>query len=163
MSKLFVGIDPGKTGYISYYKDKQLGYFKISNNYLKLFYDLNEIYLPNNIVYLEKATAYKGQGTRSINTYLINFGALLGILTVMDFQIKLITPKEWQKYFGIKSTIKIKKGLDKKTRNMLRYRQRKDVKRQCLELASEVWGIQVKDHNLADSLLILKYCIDKEE
>ena len=159
---LYIGIDPGQKGYLSYYY-KELGYCPLYSKKNDLVDKLIDIYTPNNIVYIEQATAYKGQGTKSINTYLINFGKLLGVMETLNYNIKLITPRTWQKYFNIKSTIKVPKGLDKKTKNMLKYKQRKEVKEQAIKKASKIWGIEVKDNNLADSLLILKFCIDKEE
>ena len=162
-TKCYVGIDPGKQGYIAWWYDGNLFWEKIPPNFNDLFDLLNTqvVRIGDTVVGVEKATAYRGQGARSINSYLIPFGALLGFLEILDCAIHLISPRMWQSYFKIKSSIKVKKGLDKKERNKLKYRQRKELKEMSIQKAQEVWGVEVKDHNLADSLLILKYMIDK--
>jgi len=160
-TKCYIGIDPGKQGYIVWY-DGNLYWKEIPAKFSGLYDLLHSIIYPYyTIVGVEKATAYRGQGARSINSYLIPFGALLGFLEILDCNIHLIPPRMWQCYFKIKSSIKVKKGLDKKERNKLKYRQRKELKELSIKKAQKVWGVEVKDHNLADSLLILKYVMDR--
>ena len=162
---LYVGIDPGKSGYISFYSTdlNELEYEKLPSDF-DLLYGLlagkNQLY--RTICGLEKATAYKGQGAKSINTYLINFGALLGFLEILDYKVHLIPPRTWQAYFNLKSSITIPKKVDRKTKNKLRYQQKKELKQKSIELANKIWGLDIKDHNLADSLLILRYIMEIE-
>jgi len=160
---LYVGIDPGKSGYISFYSasTNSLLVKRIPRNKKALYAILETEKESVSICGLEKATAYKGQGARSINTYLINYGALLGFLEILDYKVHLIPPRTWQAYFNLKSSITIPKKVDRKTKNKLRYRQKKELKQKSIELANKIWGLDIKDHNLADSLLILKYTIEK--
>jgi len=160
---LYVGIDPGKSGYISFYSTtfNSLWYEKIPTEFFLLHSLLDAEREPISICGLEKATAYKGQGAKSINTYLINYGALLGFLEILDYKVHLIPPRTWQAYFNLKSSITIPKKADRKTKNKLRYQQKKELKQKSVELANKIWGLDIKDHNLADSLLILKYTIEK--
>lgn len=161
---LFLGIDPGMHGYISYYDSdiKKVDFINLNQNKRSLIDKLKNLYVSQNIAYIERAVAYKGQGAKSINTYLTNFGKLLGYLEVLGYKYKLISPKEWQSFFNIKSSITIPKNVDKKTKSMLRYKQRKEVKQLSIKKASEIFNMEIKNNNLADSLLILKYCIEKE-
>ena len=149
----YCAVDPGKHGYITFLVNNKVSYFSIDKPIKMIYNHLNRItanYKKKRVM-VEKAIAYKGQGVKSIYSYLVPYGKLLGGFEILDFHIELVTPREWQKYFNLRSP----KGLS-------RYEKRKYIKNMSIEKASFEWDLEVSDHNLADALLILKYFLSKE-
>lgn len=102
MAKVVVGIDPGKRGAISVLRDNQvintllmplkskgeIDFTGIKNFLLKLDIDY---------VVLERQNIYPGQGNRSNQTTMRQYGVLIGILIALDIKYFEVNPTQWQK------------------------------------------------------------------
>jgi hypothetical protein len=53
------------------------------------------------LLVMEDVNAFPGQGVVAVGTLLEQKGILMGMGKALGYDIKLITPREWQKYFGI--------------------------------------------------------------
>lgn len=109
----FLGIDNGlqgavvrigRLGLLTYYDDYTVKVKKGKSR--KIVYDLSKIEgivsnLPPCVAFLEKAQAFPNQG--SVSNFSTGFGFALWqmALTIKKIPFQIISPKEWQKEFGI--------------------------------------------------------------
>lgn len=155
-----IGVDPGKTGYVTKYDDtlKTYSFFQIpvkddrldSLSFYSKFCNEDEdcfIYQDEFIIYAEQIHSLFGMSAKSN----FSFGGIFySILAVLDMfgEVNLIQPKEWQK--------EMHKGIEKN----------EDKKVMSLQAAQKLFPdmdfkrtprCTTPDHNLIDSLLICEY------
>ena len=115
---LIIGIDPGVSGSICFFKDgkildviemptmnegkknkKQVNGAQIYNEITKRIDDKSD---PNNIrVVIEHVTAMPGQGVTSMFNFGQSFGILKGICSAMQLPMYFVRPAKWKKYYGL--------------------------------------------------------------
>ena len=115
---LIIGIDPGVSGSICFFKDgkildviemptmnegkknkKQVNGAQIYNEITKRIDDKSD---PNNIrVVIEHVTAMPGQGVTSMFNFGQSFGILKGICSAMQIPMFFVRPAKWKKYFNL--------------------------------------------------------------
>ena len=115
---LIIGIDPGVSGSICFFKDgkildviemptmnegkknkKQVNGAQIYNEITKR---IDNNYNANNIrVVIEHVTAMPGQGVTSMFNFGQSFGILKGICSAMQIPMFFVRPAKWKKYFNL--------------------------------------------------------------
>ena len=154
---LIIGIDPGISGSICFFKDgkileviemptmtegkknkRQVNGSQIFNEISKRISKLENSDIR---VIIEQVSAMPGQGVTSMFNFGQSFGILKGICSAMQLPMNFVRPAKWKKYFGLINS-------------------EKD--------ASRTWAIEIfpyfssqlskkKDSNKADAMLIANY------
>ena len=150
---MFANMCPDVTFYdIPILKIKKTGKTKNGNKKIKTEYDLfriNDIIKESDVffAYLERQQAFPGQGSVSMFSIGNGYGMYKALLTAYNIPYDIVSPKEWQKYYGIAG----KKG---------------NTKDQAYLIASKLFPGAVKDFKTkrgrlidgrVDSLLIAGY------
>ena len=119
---LIIGIDPGISGSICFFKDgkildaidmptmtegkknkKQVNGAQAHNEILKR---INTTEKQNIRVIIELVSAMPGQGVTSMFNFGQSFGILKGICSAMLLPMYFVRPAKWKKYFGLINTEK---------------------------------------------------------
>ena len=114
---LIIGIDPGVSGSICFFKDgqildviemptmnegkknkKQVNGSQIYNEIIKR---IDKDVVSNTRVVIEHVTAMPGQGVTSMFNFGQSFGILKGICSAMQLPMYLVRPAKWKKYFNL--------------------------------------------------------------
>ena len=114
---LIIGIDPGISGSICFFKDgkildaidmptmtegkknkKQVNGAQVHNEILKR---INTTEKQNIRVIIELVSAMPGQGVTSMFNFGQSFGILKGICSAMLLPMYFVRPAKWKKYFGL--------------------------------------------------------------
>lgn len=154
--KYIIGVDVGKTGYISILNlsGNYITSFKmpiVKNEFIIDFDELKENLKPykNSFVIIEKQQPYPSQGVCSVFCLGQQFGSLIGFFICFLEEndiIYLVHPKTWQKHFGIKK--------EKEGTKALSFMK-------CVELGYNETLLKTKRgkiiDGLCDSILISKY------
>jgi crossover junction endodeoxyribonuclease RuvC len=149
-----IGIDPGLTGAVAVLSDYPLlavpmpvtdysptGFVKRAVDLYALA-DLLVRY-PSATVYLERVNAMPGQGVAGMFSLGMSYWGVAGVAAGLGLPVKLVTPQEWKRYFGLSAD--------------------KDMARQLAQrLFPDVDLSRKKDHGRAEALLIAKYGLDME-
>ena len=100
MKKVFIGIDPGKSGAIAFlYPEKNpvvLDWIDgpiMAREILKIIAVRSELY----VAALEKVGAFPGQGVNSCFNFGANYGWWIGFLDGQMIPFRTVRPQEWQK------------------------------------------------------------------
>lgn len=103
MSKrMFIGIDPGKSGGIAVIEDGQARTVPYSDEeLLRTVWNCNEI--SKVICCLEKVGAMPGQGVTSMFNFGVSYGYIKGVLEAYGIPYQEIPPQRWKKEFGLNS------------------------------------------------------------
>ena len=114
---LIIGIDPGISGSICFFKDgkildviemptmtegkknkKQVNGSQIYNEILKR---VNKFEISDIRVIVEQVSAMPGQGVTSMFNFGQSFGILKGICSAMQLPIYFVRPAKWKKHFNL--------------------------------------------------------------
>ena len=114
---LIIGIDPGISGSICFFKDgiildvidmptmteckknkKQVNGSQINNEILKR---INKIDKKEIKVIIEQVSAMPGQGVTSMFNFGQSYGILKGICAAMQISMYFVRPAKWKKYFNL--------------------------------------------------------------
>ena len=114
---MIIGIDPGLSGSICFFKDgkildviemptmtegkknkKQVNGSQIYNEILKR---IDEIDNEDIRVVIEQVSAMPGQGVTSMFNFGQSFGILKGICSAMKLPMYFVRPAKWKKYFNL--------------------------------------------------------------
>ena len=114
---LIIGIDPGLSGSICFFKDgkiidviemptmtegkknkKQVNGAQIYNEISKRVIDMES---QNVRVVIEQVSAMPGQGVTSMFNFGQSFGILKGICSAMQLPMHFVRPAKWKKYFSL--------------------------------------------------------------
>ena len=114
---LIIGIDPGITGSICFFKDgKILDVVEMPNmaegkknkkqvNGAQIFYEISlrikDIKKDEIKVIIEQVSAMPGQGVTSMFNFGQTFGAIKGICAAMGLPIYFVRPSKWKKHFEL--------------------------------------------------------------
>ena len=140
MDKIYIGIDPGKSGGICFLMDDEIKTFKCPTT----THDMAEkLIISKNIrkctAVIERVHAFPGQGVTSCFNFGYNYGVWLGILSALHIQYKLVSPQKWIKYYGVPKM------------------EKKDRKNYLKQLAQQMYP----DHKVtlynADAILLANY------
>ena len=102
--KIYIGLDPGKSGGVAFILENRLYTFKCTSTVHDMVEEINfcnklgpeyEIFAV-----VEKVWSFPGQGVRSVFTFGENYGTWLGILAALKVPHKLVVPNKWMKHFG---------------------------------------------------------------
>ena len=92
--KVYVGIDPGKTGAVAVLHGPEDIIFFDTGDSLSL--DYVEVF-----VCIEKAQAWPDQGVVSMFNYGVEYGKMLGMLKTLNIPFAEIHPNLWKKEFSL--------------------------------------------------------------
>ena len=114
---LIIGIDPGITGSICFFKDgKIIDVIEMPNmpegkknkrqvNGAQVFNEISlrikNINKENIKVIIEQVSAMPGQGVTSMFNFGQSFGILKGICSAMQLPVYFVRPAKWKKYFNL--------------------------------------------------------------
>ena len=114
---LIIGIDPGISGSICFFKDgKILDVIEMptmtegkknkkqvngSQIYNEIFKWVNKLETSDIRVIVEQVSAMPGQGVTSMFNFGQSFGILKGICSAMQLPIYFVRPAKWKKYFNL--------------------------------------------------------------
>ena len=114
---LIIGIDPGITGSICFFKDgKIIDVIEMPNmpegkknkkkvNGAQIFYEIStrikDIKKEDIKVIIEQVSAMPGQGVTSLFNFGQSFGILKGICSAMQLPMYFVRPTKWKKYFNL--------------------------------------------------------------
>ena len=148
--KVFVGIDPGKTGAVAYLSSNEIKVFDFEDLegflYLRrLAFDILDS--RNFVAVIEKVGAMPGQGVSSMFNFGQNVGIWKGRLEMAGVAYTEATPRKWQKEIFDSG---VKKGMDRKELSL-------NMARKLFPSMLEFLK-RKKDHGRADALLIAEYC-----
>ncbi len=153
---LYIGIDPGAKGGISFVSEKQ-GEFSMPLPQVGELRDLLISWQEDfgiKHVFIEKAQAMPLQGVCSMFSYGYHAGTLEGVFQALFIPFTLVTPKEWQK--------EMFKGTKVSPKSIL-----KATKDRALQVARRLFPKQKfiatlkckKPHDgMIDSILIAEFC-----
>mgnify|MGYP001483783569 CR=1 FL=1 len=114
---MIIGIDPGLSGSICFFKDgkildviemptmtegkknkKQVNGSQIYNEILKRIHEIDNEDIR---VVIEQVSAMPGQGVTSMFNFGQSFGILKGICSAMKLPMYFVRPAKWKKYFNL--------------------------------------------------------------
>jgi crossover junction endodeoxyribonuclease RuvC len=114
---LIIGIDPGITGSICFFKDgKVIDLVEMPNMaegkknkrqvngaqiYSEIFLRIKDIEKKEIKVVIEQVSAMPGQGVTSMFNFGQSFGVLKGICSAMQLPMYFVRPAKWKKYFNL--------------------------------------------------------------
>ena len=140
MDKIYIGIDPGKSGGICFLMDDNIKSFKCPDT----THDMTEeLILAKDIrkctAIVEKVWSFPGQGVKSVFSFGYNYGLWIGILSALKIPYILVPPNKWIKYYSVPKL------------------ERKDRKNYLKQLAQQMYP----DHKItlynADAILLANY------
>ena len=142
--KIYIGIDPGKSGGICFLMDDDIKSFKCPVTTHDMTEDLVDIketsmFLSGCTAIVEKVHAFPGQGVTSCFNFGYNYGLWLGILSALKIPYTLVSPQKWMKFYGVPKM------------------ERKDRKNYLKQFAQQMYP----DHKVtlynADAILLANY------
>ena len=114
---LIIGIDPGITGSICFFKDgKIIDVIEMPNMadgkknkkqvngaqiYHEIFLRIKNLKKEEIKVVIEQVSAMPGQGVTSMFNFGQSFGILKGICSAMQLPMYFVRPAKWKKYFNL--------------------------------------------------------------
>ena len=119
---LIIGIDPGISGAICFFKNGEVKEIldmpnmaegkknKRQINGPQIYNEISKriINIPKNevVVVIEQVSAMPGQGVTSMFNFGQSFGVLKGICSAMQLSVHFVRPAKWKKYFNLIKTEK---------------------------------------------------------
>jgi len=119
---LIIGIDPGISGAICFFKDGEVKEIidmpvmaegkknKRQINGPQVYNEVNsrisKLSKKDIFVIIEQVSAMPGQGVTSMFNFGQSFGVLKGICSAMQLSMHFVRPAKWKKYFGLIKTEK---------------------------------------------------------
>jgi len=148
-SKLYIGIDPGKSGAIASIDNLNMKAWKCpdnANDMCHLFHLILGWHAADSLhVLMERVWARPNNASRAAFNYGVNYGQWLGVLAGHDIEPELILPRNWMKFYGMK------KGME--------YSERKKwLKAKAQELYPDIKVTLIN----ADAILIAHYLKERK-
>ena len=102
--KIYIGIDPGKSGGITFVYD-ELSYTKACPETIQDMAEEIEVCKElapeiDKYAVIEAVHSFPGQGVRSVWTFGENYGIWLGILAANKIPYIQVTPRKWMAFYG---------------------------------------------------------------
>jgi crossover junction endodeoxyribonuclease RuvC len=108
LGKVYIGIDPGKSGALAYIEvndaqitGKVMPFSEAGYRFIIRY--LAEEYAGNIVCAVEQVSAMPGQGVTSMFNFGKGFGWILGTLEAYSVPYELIRPQKWKKEFSVTS------------------------------------------------------------
>jgi len=173
---ILCSIDIGLNGAISYFdtvSDQLLSIYPMptKNNIngkrvldverLRFFLEIPKVHKDSCIVVFEDVHAFPGQGVVSIGTLLFQKGVITGMAEALGYSQLPISPKEWQKYFGIVPSKDLKGNSAKATKAL----RKKWLKTTSMEKAKEFYKefeTKIVGDGVSDSMLIGRWYLETQ-
>lgn len=118
------------------------------------------------VLVMEDVHAFPGQGSVSTGTLMEQKGILRGIAETLGYDVHLVNPKTWQKYFNLVAPKNVKGNSASQTKTL----RKKWLKQKSIELARITfpsWALTKFDtpncHGRSDSALISKWYIETQK
>ncbi len=150
---IYVGIDPGLKGGVSYV-DKKGAYYSLPMPDMSELSELLGAWERDfgiKHIFLEKAQAMPKQGVVSMFNYGVHFGMLQGLFIAEGYPYTLVTPQEWQKEMFKGASSKEKKSPKERALEIVRRLFPKD------RFVASIRA--TRDHDgMIDSVLIAEFC-----
>ena len=140
MDKIYIGIDPGKSGGICFLDGDNIKTFKCPTT----THDMTEeLILAKDIrkctCIVERVWSFPAQGVKSVFNFGYNYGLWIGILSALKIPYILVPPNKWMKFYHVPKL------------------ERKDRKNYLKQLAQQMYP----DHKVtlynADAILLANY------
>lgn len=146
MSRIFIGIDPGKSGGIAFLRGSKIRAFKMPST-VRDIVDLFRKHAEGRDAFavLEKVSARPGDGNASMFKFGTGFGVLQGVLSTLEIPYEMVTPRKWQKEFGL--IVPASKKLTKPEKKNLNKAE-----------AQRLFPGRTIIHATADALLLAEWC-----
>lgn len=155
MKKIYIGIDPGQSGGISFiYPDGDM----IANKMPQTEKDISDLFgiIIDSSLYgqgglfaiIEKVHSMPGQGVASSFKFGRNYGFLRGCLISLGIPFDEVTPQKWMKHFSMKKA---------KTETKTQWKNRLKGK------AQQLYPSLKPTLATADSILISRYCMEVQK
>lgn len=111
------------------------------------------------VVVIEDVHAFPGQGVVSVSTFMEEKGIIEGLAAALGYDLVMISPKEWQKHFGIVPPKDLKGATSKKTRALRKEWIKYNSRETAITLfpSWEQKFYHKEDHGRSDACLIAKY------
>lgn len=98
---IYIGIDPGKSGGIAYFKGDSMKAIRYPKEIDELVFLLQKLQYSRGCVgIMERVHSFPNQGVKSTFTFGENFGTWKGLLAATEIKYELIQPKKWMSYYG---------------------------------------------------------------
>ena len=138
---MIVGIDPGKGGGLAYWDGKTVATRKFTTESDFLSFMVEEVYATSE-VFIEDVPKFVCRKTSVTSAFTLgyNYGFHVGAARALDFSVRLVKPREWQKGLGLKPKIGY----------AARKRYLKDVAKRLFPKVTVINAV-------ADALLIMDY------
>lgn len=107
--KLWIGIDPGKTGAICVLsEDGSTQFFNNSSSIANIVTELTTLNKNHKIrmCMIEDVHAVFGSSSKSTFNFGFGVGFLHGVFQTLGLPLDSVQPKVWQKHIGVKGTVK---------------------------------------------------------
>lgn len=105
--RLFLGVDPGKSGAYAVINEKSEPVFEVrgKESCFDRAAELREAMVLGEIVFalLERVSAMPGQGVSSTFKFGQSFGEAIGILESLSIRYELVQPAKWQQELGCRT------------------------------------------------------------
>ncbi len=131
-------------------------------DYLQLLFLLERPRLHGDsaLVVFEDVHAFPGQGVVSVGSLLEQKGAIRGMSVALGYEVKMVSPKEWQKHFGMIPPKELRGEMVSQTKTL----RKKWLKEKSLVYARDYFPeykekLTKTAHGLSDALLIGKWCL----
>ena len=143
MARLYIGIDPGKSGGVAFVRGRERHAVKMP----AVDHGLWDLLAGNDpaTVVIEKVGATPQMGTVSAFKFGHSAGLIRGVCIAAGLQMEYVTPQKWQRHFGliVKGRGIGQRDTDKKNRNKAK--------------ARELFPELKITHAIADALLLAEY------
>lgn len=143
MTRLYIGVDPGKSGGVAFIRGTERRAVKMP----AVDHDLWDLLVGNDpaTVVIEKVASSPQMGVKSAFTFGQSAGLIRGVCIAAGLQMEYVAPSRWQRYFGL-----ITKG-GKIGRDSTAKKNRNKSK------ARELFPELKITHAIADALLLAEY------
>ena len=137
--KIYIGIDPGKTGGMCLITGDHIKPVKFNDDIHKILQKLTQHTL---FAVIESVHAFPNQGVTSSFTFGYNYGEWIGMLKALNIPFIRVSPTKWMRHFGTLSKEKAKR------------------KHEIHKLAKERYPHTDITLQLADAVMIATYAIE---
>ncbi len=137
--KIYIGIDPGKTGGLCIITGDTLTSVKWNDD---MAYTLRQLSEHDCFAVIESQHAFPEQGVTSTFTFGENYGEWIGMLKALKIPFVRVSPSKWMKHFGNFSKIKSQR------------------KHELLKLAKERYPKSTIPLYIADAVMISIYAME---
>tara|TARA_R100000781_G_scaffold14941_2_gene12307 strand:+ start:3908 stop:4405 length:498 start_codon:yes stop_codon:yes gene_type:complete len=157
--KMYIGIDPGKSGGICSIEDNRIRANKCPDSVqgmAELFKDILEDTSPKDVfLYIEKVWAMPHDGKSSIFTFGQNYGQWEGVIASFNIIPIYVTPSTWMKHH------EVQKGLKKQERKNILKQMAQEFINSDNYISYQWKGVATLA--TADAIMLAKYAIDKTD